>query len=332
MKKLSLLAIVITAAACSQAADEAAPADCDGQSGGASAGTGAGTGTGTGTGMGTGTGTGPATGNDAGTGTGTTTKEVKSGFVSLSQTTFVAGTTTINSFTAFAGFSKTIVTGTTSADCKQSVDAECNVTECTTPTTQPDAGAPTDAGTPAPVKAPTAGKITVAAAQSLDLAADDKGAYAVKSGQTLLFAPGATIGIKALGDSVPAFETSFKGPAAVTITAPVWPAAGQAVALDRTKALPLVWTGGGEGSVSLTVSATATGKTTILSCKFASKDNKGTISAAAMGKLFVTDSGTISVNGSSTVNVEKDDWKIVVMANTPAKAGSSFASGLAKVK
>lgn len=51
-----------------------------------------------------------------------------------------------------------------------------------------------------------------------------------------------------------------------------------------------------------------------------------------MGKLLVTDSGSISLSASSSESFEQDGWKLQVVANSPVKAGSSFASGLAKVK
>ena len=51
-----------------------------------------------------------------------------------------------------------------------------------------------------------------------------------------------------------------------------------------------------------------------------------------MGKLVVTEQGSISINASSVEAFEQAGWKITVSANAPAKAGASFASGLAKIK
>ena len=334
MKTLAALSILLVAAA--TAATTAAASGCSSSD--------PGTGTppaqgdpGTGTAPGNGGGSGAAPGSTApggstpGTGTPATETKVKSGIVSLTQTSFDAGGMTFNSYTAFAGFSEGTVATLNGASCKQSTDAACNITECATPASQPDAGAP-DGGVAAPVKAPTAGDITIAAGQTITLSADATGNYAAKTGQVELFAPGAMVQIDAKGDTVPAFSKALTSPAVVTLTAPTWPAAGQSLALDHTKELALAWSGGGTGDVGVTLTTSASGAVTVIACKFPSNANQGTISAAAMGKLLVTDSGSISMSASSSESFEQDGWKLQLSANSPVKAGSSFASGVAKVQ
>jgi hypothetical protein len=323
MKKFAALSILIAAAACSSQPSEPDPMQGSGNAPGNGSEPGAGTGTGTGTGRGGGDGT--------GTGGGTTVTKVKSGVVSLTQTSFQAGASVFNSYTAFAAFTESGVAGANTVACKQSTDGECAITECTASAPAQDAGV-ADAGMPEPVKAPTAGDITVAASQTITLAADDKGAYAAKTGQVELFAPGADIKIDAKGDTVPAFSKTMKGPSAITVTSPSFPAAPATLTLDRTKALPLVWTGGTAGEVTVTISSSANGAMTLLACKYAANANKGTISAGAMGKLVATGSGSIGVSAQSVEAFEQDGWKLQLTASSPAKAGAAFASGLAKIQ
>jgi hypothetical protein len=267
------------------------------------------------------------TGADGKDGDGTTPGEtpagdgvVKSGSVTLSQSSFTAGPTTINSFSASALFFETVTTGATggtTATCKTSTDGACTISECDFS----GAEAPADPGTPAaPAKAPHAGEITVAASETLTLAVDDKGAYAPKTGQTQLWATGSDITVKAAGDTIPAFEKVLKAPASVTVTAPAAPAAGQSLDVDRAKELPFTWTGGGDGDVSVSVSAALlennkVTKSSSITCKFPSKDNKGTISAAAMGKLVATDTGSVIVGSSTTEAFEAGGWKLNVTAS-----------------
>ncbi len=339
MKTLAALSILVVAAA--TAASTAAVAGCSSTSdpgtgtppmqGDPGAGGAPGTAGGGAGGAGTSGGAAPG-GSTPGTSTPATETKVKSGIVSLTQTSFAAGGMTFNSYTAFAGFSEGTVATLNSASCKQSTDADCNITECSAPTSQPDAGV-ADGGAVAPVKAPTAGDITIAAGQTITLSPDDKGAYGAKTGQVQLFAPGATIQIDAKGDTVPAFSKALTGPSVVTLTSPTWPAAGQPpLAFDHTKALALAWSGGSTGNVGVTLSTSVSGAVTVIACTFPANANQGSISAAAMGKLLVTDSASISMSASSTESFEQDGWKLQVSANSPVKAGSTFASGVAKVQ
>ena len=246
---------------------------------------------------------------------------VKSGSVTLSQSSFTAGPTTINSFSASAAFFESVTTGATTgaATCKTSTDGACTISECDF--SGAEAPAPADPGTPAtPAKAPHAGDITVEASETFTLAADDKGAYAAKTGQTQLWATGSDITVKAAGDTIPAFEKVLKAPASVTVTAPAAPAAGQSLDVDRAKELPFTWTGGGDGDVSVSVTAAVLEnnkltKSSSIACKFPSKDNKGTISAAAMGKLVASDTGSIIVGSSTTEAFEAGGWKLNVTAS-----------------
>jgi hypothetical protein len=261
----------------------------------------------------------PKPGDPPAQGDGTT----RVGSVTLTQMTFQAGPTTINSFSASAAFVETTATGT--ATCKTSTEGDCTISECTIP--QGGGGAPQQ-----PTSSPHAGEIKVAATGNVTLTPDAKGVYAAKTGQTELFKAGADISVKAAGDKVPAFDKTVKGPSIVTVTAPTWPAAGQPFQVDRTKAIDLVWKDGTAGDVTASVSSLAGDKSATVMCKFAANANKGTIPAAALGKLVVTAQGSISVSASSTVAFDQGDWKLSLTAFSPAKAGTAMASGIANVK
>mgnify|MGYP005853459669 CR=1 FL=1 len=253
----------------------------------------------------------------------------KTGTIVLTQMSFAAGPTTIDSYSASASFAQAVASGGGgSAACNTSQEGSCTITECTLPEQQGGGQNPA----PQPTSSPHAGEITIGGAVEVKLAPDEKGAYTPKSGQEKLWSADADISVKAAGDTIPAFDQKVKAPAVVTLTAPEWPQVGQPLAVDRTKSIELAWTDGGAGDVTAQISTLAGNKTASVSCTFEAASGKGTIPAAALGKLLPTEQGSVSVGASGTTAFDAGDWKVSVMAMAPAKTAGGMASGAAKVE
>lgn len=258
----------------------------------------------------------------------------KYGVISMSQTTITAGATTIESYSLFASFANatgTTGTGTSGSGCSTSTEGACTVMDCTI--ASGDAGTPGGTGDAGSAKAPNAGDIAVSASLDVTLTPDGTtGSYAAKTGQVKLFAPDEDIAIDAKGNDVPAFKTNLTAPSLVTITAPTWPTPGQPLQIDRSKPLDLKWSDGKNGNVVVSVTSSSASKVGMVSCTFKAADGAGTIPSAALGKLDAAGSATIAINGSSTDSVKAGDYTVNVSATSPAKAGTSLASGQAKLQ
>lgn len=250
----------------------------------------------------------------------------KTGSILLAQQSFTVGETTIVSYSATATFSEASAAGAGGgAACKTSAFGDCSLIECDLSGAAGGEGG--DAG--AAKKAPHAGDITVTGDEEVVLAADpDTGLYVAKSGQKALFTGGADIGVKASGDTVPAFDKTLKAPATITLTAPELPAAPGKLTIPRADALELTWTDGTEGNVTASISTLSADnkKTASIACTFVANKGAGTIPAAALAKLIATENGAFSVGASSASAFKAGDYSVTVLANAAA------ASGLAKIE
>jgi hypothetical protein len=269
--------------------------------------------------------------------TGTTTQKI--GTVSLSQSTFHAGPTTITSYTAVATFAEATGTSTTTTTggtdpCKRSTEGDCSVLACDTSSLSGS-----DAGTVAvdgggPTKTPTAGDITITGAKTITLSPGDNGTYSPKTEQVALWTDGGQVAVDAKGADVPAFQKSLAAPSPVTLTAPAWPSTpGAAVPIDRSQDLAVTWSNGGAGDVQVTLTSAAGTKTGLITCKFAASGGSGTITKAALGNLVATATGTINISASSSDTVTAGDWQVTVSALAPATTSSgAAASGIANIQ
>ncbi len=279
-------------------------------------------------------GDGGASSSSSSSSSGGTTGDAKIGTITMSQTSFSVANTNIDNYMVFASFAAaTGGTGTTggSNPCTTSKDGACTVSECTL--SQSDAGTTPAGDGGAGGKALNAGDIAVSATLDVTLSPDTaNGTYPAKTGQVKLFASEEDIDIDAKGNDVPAFKTTLKAPTFVTLTAPTWPAAGQPLNVNRANPLELKWDAGTSGDVMVSLSTVDTAKIATVSCTFKSSDGAGTVPASALGKLLTTGNASISVSSQATQTVEAGDWKVNVLATSPAKAGSSLASGTMKVQ
>jgi hypothetical protein len=268
---------------------------------------------------------------------GVTTETVKMGQVMLTQSVMEIADNEYASYSAMAIFMQTttaVATTPGASACTTSTDGDCTISACDASGVQSgDGGIISDGGT-GPSKAPNAGDITIGADAQLTLSADgNTGSYAPKTGQTSLWSDGADITVDAKGADVPAFNTTLSGPGAVALTSPSWPGPGESLAIDRSQDMVFSWDNGGSGDVQVMISTVAGSKTATLTCKFKAADGGGTISAATMGKLVPTSTGSISVSAVSSTVVNAGDWKVTVSATSPASNDSGMpASGLANVQ
>lgn len=259
--------------------------------------------------------------------------KIKAGTVTMTQTVVSAGGTEIVNAVAGAGFYEGTLnaSGSGDASCTESKEGDCTITECDLGPT-PDGGTETDAGT---TKSPHAGEIAIKSASEIKLTPDADGKYDGKSEQSRLWTNGGDISVTAAGADVPAFETSLKGPSAVEVTAPAWPALGAALEIDRANDLEITWSDGGAGSVQAMVSSSTddTKKVATVSCVFKSDTGGGKIPKAALSKLIAGDKASISVHAATIEEVSAGDWKVSVAAMTSATtSGGDMASAQAKIK
>lgn len=255
--------------------------------------------------------------------------DAKIGTISMTQTSFTAGPTTIDSYSLIASFATggtAVGSGGEGTKCNTAKDGDCTVTDCDLSPTDAgsSSGGVSDAGTP---KQKHAGDITVAADLDVTMTPDDNGSYPYKTGQVKLFGSEQEIAVDAKGADIPAFSTTLKAPTFVTLTEPAWPAPGQPLAVNRANALAFKWDAGTSGDVMVSLSTVSSTKLASVSCTWKASAGQGSIGAAALGKLTTDGQGSIAVNASSTSTVTAGDWKVNVSALSPAKAGSSLASG-----
>ena len=245
------------------------------------------------------------------------------GVISVNQTEFAAGPTTIISSTATASFGKAGSATTSGAPkCTQSKEGACTVSECDLSTVG-DAGTETDAGSE---KAPNAGEITLSGgdipAPGVKLAVKANGSYEFYSSQTKLFSSGQTITAKAAGADVPAFEKAVAVPAAIKLTAPAC-TAGNCGEIDSSKDFEVTWTDGGAGTVGLSASSSEAGKKLVsITCSFASSAGKGTVPAAALGKL-TKGAGSVTINAGTTDLVAAGDYDVTVIVGAMGTTGQA---------
>jgi len=180
-------------------------------------------------------------------------------------------------------------------------------------------------------KSPSASDITIKAADEITLSPDGKGNYTPMTGQTALFAAGDDVLVKAKGAEVPAFSKTIKAPGIINVTAPEWPALGEAFTIDKANDLELTWENGGEGDVQATISSVADKKTSMITCKFKAADGTGKIAKAALGKLVASETGSISISSANTAAFDQNGWKLNVLIMSPGTAGGGMASGVAHI-
>jgi hypothetical protein len=206
----------------------------------------------------------------------------------------------------------------TSNTCTQTTFGACVVSSC-----------PSATNPPPPVNR-SAGTVTVSGpGHSFVLSPKADDSYPPSTSQTAFFSGGETISVRATGGIVPAFDTSVTAPSTTTITSPTLSIAtptSHARALD----LPFTATGGGAGSILVTVSQSAVTYPFVSArCTFPGSSTSFAVPAGVFGALPV---GNVLVGGAawSQVNLKAGDATVSVsaMALVVNSSGASFVGYL----
>jgi hypothetical protein len=224
---------------------------------------------------------------------------------------------------AFASFSKPATSSGGADKCTTTTEGACTITECDLSALADAGGGDTDAGNE---KAPNAGEIVLSggdiAAPGISLTVESDGSYKPFTSQTKIFSTGQSLTAKAAGGDVPAFEKGVKVPAQITVTSPTC-ANGNCGDVDSTKALDLAWSNGGEGKVTAGATTLDAGKKSVaVSCQFDSAANKGTIPAAALGKL-IKGPTTFVIGTAALENVAAGNYDVTVLVNGGGASGQA---------
>jgi len=192
---------------------------------------------------------------------------------------------------ATAGFSMSGVDCTT----VQTVGA-CVVMDC------PDTDASSVSG----------GTVTITgAAEPITLTPSTTGHYDARVSPDPLFNGGETLTFTASGGDVPGFTKTIKAPSKPTITQPAKPASQVSpLVIDRSKDLMVAWTGGGNGTMDVSLAGAADRR---VSCRFDTSTGHGKVPSAALSML-TAGMGGVSMAAFSEDEVIEGDWGINVGA------------------
>jgi hypothetical protein len=197
------------------------------------------------------------------------------------------------------------------------VSAACVSSVCTDPI-----GTPTGAT----VTKVSAGSVTMTGgSKMLQLDASPTPKTIVTAGEGVLFAGGEMLTVSSTGADVPAFVATVVAPDAPVVTAPVAPAVGAMLTIDRTVGLDVAWTGATTATVQIQLSVADTaGKTGLVICRF-----DGALGAATLAPSDLADlppgPGQLSVSADKRVKVVAGAYAVDVTANAYARAPEGFA-------
>ena len=289
--------------------------------------------------------TAPTGGDGAGTGTDTSTpsggggpRATRSGHVSITQTSTTVGAKTYEQWSAAAafvdaplgGYGSPTGGGSAGTTCQAHEDGPCVAYTCTV---QSNGGDPSGGRA---TKQPHAGEIRLELAGGvITLAPREDGSYAAATGQTKLFGAAEPVKVRAAGDAVPAFEQSIVTPSAVTVTAPAWPALGQALSVRRGAPLDVAWTGGEAGVVYVSAGGlnAAGDRSASVACRFDGKAGRATIPGAVTDKLIPTSQGALSAFAHTSIMMKRGEFDLYLSINASARTPSgATASGLLRVE
>lgn len=185
--------------------------------------------------------------------------------------------------------------------CTKSKEGPCEIADCSVSAEAAAGKIP---------KFPTAGAITVRITdQKITLGADANGNYSEKSREDMPHTP--TFEVTAAGAEVPPFSKSLTPTQSnLELTAPLADGDGKLV-IDRAADLEVTWTvEASNAKVLASISALPSVTRAVeVSCTFDGTAGKGTIPAAALGKLPVAPAG-LSVLPVQRLDFDQGPWKI----------------------
>ena len=261
---------------------------------------------------------GGTTGKDGGGTTGPTT--TKTGNILITQSaTKVLDMTYYGGF-ATASFSTTVVPAGTTSPCVVTTSGSCTATRCT----PVDAGTGSDAGAGPTNTVDSAGVITIGGTL-IDggITLTPTGAnYPTAIQMSRVWADGATLTAGAAGATVPAFSgKTVVTPGSITVTAPACTLTSCGT-VNRANALPVTWTGGASGNVTVTLTTSSGGNTGIVVCTFAASAGTGSVPADALSKLDAVAQGYMAIGSSNATDFTSGDYAIKLHAVGPGAQGA----------
>lgn len=253
--------------------------------------------------------------NDSGT------AATKGGGVYVASYAYTIANTTVAGMSASAGFDSAF--GASTGNCTTTTDGACTISACTSGGSDAGSGA-----VPA-----SAGVIQITGGNNPVQLVPSGPTYTAVTAQTALWGGGEQLDVSAAGAEVPAFDLKVIAPGYVTVTTPVWPAAGGKVPITRSQAFALAWSGGGAGNVVVAITGTAGSQSTSLSCSFSASGGAGSVPASALAMLPASPtSASISISASNVTDAVVSGWSLRVVALTLGKSPSGVASASATIQ
>jgi hypothetical protein len=211
------------------------------------------------------------------------------GFVTVSSSRFVSGTTNVNAGSISATFRLA-----SSVVCTEQVIGECFLYTCPM--------------NPPPPTHRSAGPITVtgAALPATLMPLGDNTYDVVSTATQTMFDGGETLTATGTGGDVPAFSVSVTAPTLATLTAPAKPVGP--LTIDRGQDFQASWTGGGAGLVFLYFSAPP-GSGISMSCGYPAAGGTATVPASALA-MVPAGTGSFAASSVSNNTTDVDDWRI----------------------
>jgi hypothetical protein len=238
----------------------------------------------------------------------------KVGRIYVGQTITLAGGQTFYSSYATAMFTE-LPASSGSSSCTYKKVETCHVYDC------PLGGPAPDAGT---TRYASAGTVSVTGGLTNYSMAVAAGSYTSVSSQVLLFNSGTTLQVSSTGGEVPAFSgKTLTVPSALFNVSS--PSIGAGLAIPRSQALHVTWTGANGRDVQVNASTTTDHVRSVsIACTFPGTSSSGSIPAAAMAKLLPTSSttkGYLSVGAPIETSFTAGSWAVTfALSTTPASS------------
>ncbi|MCU0701705.1 MAG: hypothetical protein MUC96_34795 [Myxococcaceae bacterium] len=256
---------------------------------------------------------GGAAGGSAG---GQASTTLRSGTITLTQSSFMVAGMTISSGSISGSF--TSVSGPAGA----SPCVESTVSNCTTTVCDFAMGGGADAGTTSTLD--SAGMLSVAGTRvdgGVTLAPGAMGTYS-RTFMSQLWGGGETLTVAATGAAVPAFSQTVAAPTDLNVTAPDCPLSS-CPAINKTMPLVVSWTGGGTSTVVVNVSVndTAANRLGTFFCTFPASAGTGMIPASVLG-VVPAGTGVITIQPTNTTRFMAGSYQVTLTASGSGVLGS----------
>lgn len=245
-------------------------------------------------------------------------------------TSYKIGTTPVEMGSAFGTFYRLPPpTGTTKAACTTTTTGACTVNACTFGSSSPDGGTTS-------IDYTNAGVATVSGVLvndgSMTLTPGGYG-YQTVSGSVAFFKGGESVKISAPGNpsGAPAFASSLKAPASMTVTSPVFDAQAKVI-VSSGASLPVAWQSASAGEVVVQIVSGTSAKSATARCAFPASAGSGSVPASVLTSVYGIGAQTSVTVSAESRDVQKPDgWEITVSLQAYGiKSGTNggIASGI----